>query len=77
MDDLNLIGSPEENNKVYESPRHTFQMKDLGIPRYWLGLHLRGGILFIPEVYKCYVINKYYILHTPEVYEVRCLIAIY
>ena len=48
VDDINLIGSPEEISKAANYLKKEFEMKELGKTRYCLGLqieHLPIGIL--------------------------------
>ena len=48
VDDLNLIGTPEEINKTTNYLKKEFEMKDLGKTRYCLGLQIEyclNGVL--------------------------------
>jgi Reverse transcriptase (RNA-dependent DNA polymerase) len=47
VDDLNIIGSPEEIEKTIKLLKNEFEMKDLGVTKLCLGLqieHLHNGI---------------------------------
>ena len=48
VDDLNLVGTPEELTKIANCLKNEFEMKDLGKTKFCLGLqieHLPNGIL--------------------------------
>ena len=48
VDDMNLVGTPEELHKTAEYLKSEFEMKDLGKTKYCLGLqieHCASGIL--------------------------------
>ena len=54
VDDLNLIGTPEELTKAANYLNNEFEMKDLGKTRYCLGLqieHCSNDILIIQSTY--------------------------
>jgi hypothetical protein len=48
VDDLNIVGTPEELTKTADYLKNEFEMKDLGKTKFCLGLqieHLPDGIL--------------------------------
>ena len=54
VDDLNIIGTPEEISITMDYLKKEFEMKDLGKTRFCLGLqieHLKNGILVHQETY--------------------------
>ena len=54
VDDLNLIGTPEELIKTIDYLKKEFEMKDLGKTKYCLGLqieHCSNGILIHQSTY--------------------------
>ena len=75
VDDMNLVGTPEELNKTAEYLKSEFEMKDLGKTKYCLGLqieHCANGILvhqsvYIEKILKRFGIDKAYPLSTPMV----------
>jgi len=75
VDDINIIGTPEELPKVIDCLKKKFEMKDLGKTKFCLGLqieHLKGGILmhqeaYIAKVLKCFYMDKSHPLSTPMV----------
>ena len=75
VDDMNLIGSPEELEKTAEYLKNEFEMKDLGKTKYCLGLqieHLASGILvhqsaYTEKILKRFNMDKAYPLSTPMV----------
>ncbi|KAM1125408.1 hypothetical protein ACFX2B_040210 [Malus domestica] len=75
VDDMNLVGTPEELNKTAEYLKSEFEMKDLGKTKYCLGLqieHCANGILFhkstyIEKILKRFDMDKVYPLSTPIV----------
>ena len=75
VDDLNLIGSPDEIAKMSQSLTDTFEMKDLGKTKFCLGLqveHLNDGILLHQTTYTSNLLRKFYMdkshpLSTPMV----------
>ncbi|KAL0307775.1 UNVERIFIED_CONTAM: Retrovirus-related Pol polyprotein from transposon TNT 1-94 [Sesamum angustifolium] len=75
VDDLNIIGTPEELPKAINCLKKEFEMKDLGRTKYCLGLqveHLKNGILVHQETYIAKVLKRFYMdkshpLSTPMV----------
>ena len=75
VDDLNLIGTPEELIKTTNYLRKEFEMKDLGKTRYCLGLQIEyclNGVLihqssYIEKVLKRFYIGKSHPLNSPMV----------
>ncbi|KAM2349142.1 hypothetical protein ACFX1X_012683 [Malus domestica] len=75
VDDMNLVGTPEELNKTAEYLKSEFEMKDLGKTNYCLGLqikHCANGILvyqsaYIEKILKRFGMDKAYPLSTPMV----------
>ncbi|KAL0368450.1 UNVERIFIED_CONTAM: Retrovirus-related Pol polyprotein from transposon TNT 1-94 [Sesamum calycinum] len=63
VDDLNIIGTPEELPKAINCLKKEFEMKDLGRTKYCFGLqveHLKNGILVHQETYIAKVIKRFY-----------------
>ena len=66
VDDMNLVGTPEELNKTTEYMKSEFEMKDLGKTKYCLGLQIEycaNGILvhqsgYIERILKRFGIDK-------------------
>ena len=53
VDDLNIIGTPEELPKAVNIKKEEFEMKDLGRTKFCLGLqieHLKNDILCIKKI---------------------------
>ncbi|KAL0294256.1 UNVERIFIED_CONTAM: Retrovirus-related Pol polyprotein from transposon RE1 [Sesamum angustifolium] len=75
VDDLNIIGSPEEIRQAADYLKSEFEMKDLGTTKYCLGLqfeHTKGGIFihqsnYIEKVLKRFHMNNAHPLSTPMV----------
>jgi len=75
VDDLNIIGSPEEIEKTAKLLKKEFEMKDLGITKLCLGLqieHLYNGIFvhqsnYIQKMLKRFNMDKTHPLSTPMV----------
>ena len=75
VDDLNLIGTPEELIKTIDYLKKEFEMKDLGKTKYCLGLqieHRSGGVLihqstYTEKVLKCFHMDKSHPLSSPMV----------
>ena len=75
VDDLNIIGSPDQLAEISVSLTKTFEMKDLGKTKFCLGLqvdHLRDGILLHQSTYttnllKGFLMDKCHPLTTPMV----------
>ncbi|KAM1346510.1 hypothetical protein ACFX2H_035548 [Malus domestica] len=75
VDDMNLVGTPEELNKAAEYLKREFEMKDLGKTKFCLGLqieHCASGILvhqsaYIEKILKRFGMDKAYPLSTPMV----------
>ncbi|KAG8496930.1 hypothetical protein CXB51_008145 [Gossypium anomalum] len=75
VDDLNIIGTPEEIQKIVECLKKEFEMKDLGRTKFYLGLqieHLKEGILvhqstYIEKVLKRFYMDKAHPITTPMV----------
>ncbi|KAM1397421.1 hypothetical protein ACFX2I_015003 [Malus domestica] len=72
IDDMNLVGTPEELNKTAEYLKSEFEMKDLRKTKYCLGLqieHCANGILvyqsaYIKKILKRFGMDKAYPLST-------------
>lgn len=63
VDDLNIIGTPEEISVTVECLKKEFEMKDLGKTKFCLGLqieHQRNGILVHQSTYTEKVLSKFY-----------------
>jgi len=75
VDDLNIIGSPEEIEKTAKLLNKEFEMKDLGVTKLCLGLqieHLYNGIFvhqsnYIQKMLKRFNMDKAHPLSTPMV----------
>ncbi|KAL0397043.1 UNVERIFIED_CONTAM: Retrovirus-related Pol polyprotein from transposon TNT 1-94 [Sesamum calycinum] len=75
VDDLNIIGSPEEIRQAADYLKGEFEMKDLGTTKYCLGLqfeHTKDGIFihqsnYIEKVLKRFHMNNAHPLSTPMV----------
>ena len=75
VDDLNLVGTPEELTKTTNCLQNEFEMKDLGKTKFCLGLqieHLPNGILVHQSTYTKKVLKQFYMdkahpLSTPMV----------
>ncbi|KAK4394572.1 Secreted RxLR effector protein [Sesamum angolense] len=75
VDDLNIIGSPEEIRQAADYLKIEFEMKDLGTTKYCLGLqfeHTKGGIFihqsnYIEKILKRFHMNNAHPLSTPMV----------
>src|ERR1051325_10704076 len=72
VDDINIIGTPEELLKAMNCLKKEFEMKDLGKTKLCLGLqieHLDKGIFlhqegYVEKVLKCFYIDKCHSLST-------------
>ena len=63
VDDLNLVGTPEELTKIANCLKNEFKMKDLGKKNFCLGLqieHLPNGILVHQLTYIEKVLKQFY-----------------
>ena len=63
VDDLNLIGTPEELQQAIDYLKKEFEVKDLGKTRYCLGLqieHLEDGIFIHQSTYTQKVLKRFY-----------------
>ena len=63
VDDLNLVGTPEELTKIENCLKNEFKMKDLGKKNFCLGLqieHLPNGILVHQLTYIEKVLKQFY-----------------
>ena len=75
VDDLNLIGTPEELHEAIEYLKQEFEIKDFGKTKYCLGLqieHLKNGIFihqsaYTQKVLKRFLMDKAHSLSTPMV----------
>ena len=75
VDDLNLVGTPEEIRRTATYLKNEFEMKDLGKTKFCLGLqleHLPNGILihqsnYTEKVLKHFYMDKAHPLSTPMV----------
>nr|KYP58720.1 Retrovirus-related Pol polyprotein from transposon TNT 1-94 [Cajanus cajan] len=63
VDDINIIGTPEELSKAIDCLKKEFEMKDLGRTKFCLGLqveYLENGILVHQEAYITKVLKRFY-----------------
>jgi predicted CoA-binding protein len=63
VDDLNIIGTPEELPKVVDCLKKEFEMKDLGRTKFCLGLqieYLNDGVFMYQEAYITKVLKRFY-----------------
>jgi len=75
VDDINIIGTPEELPKAIDCLKKEFEVKDLGRTKFCLGLqieHLNNGIFVHQEAYVAKVLKHFYMdkshpLSTPMV----------
>ena len=75
VDDLNLVGTPEELTKTKNYLKKEFEMKDLGKTKVCLSLqieHFPNGVLvhqstYIKKVLKCFYMDKAHSLSSPMV----------
>ena len=75
VDDLNIIGTPEELQNAVNYLKKEFEMKDLGNTKFCLGLqieHLKDGIHIHHSTYTEKILKKFYMdkvhpLSTPMV----------
>ena len=75
VDDMNIIGTPEELDKTINCLKKEFEMKDLGRTKFCLGLqieYLKNGIFIYQETYvrkvlERFYMNKSHLLCTPMV----------
>jgi Reverse transcriptase (RNA-dependent DNA polymerase) len=75
VDDLNIIGSPEEIEKTAKLLKNEFEMKDLGVTKLCLDLqieHFHNGIFvhqsnYIKKILKRFNMDKSHSLSTPIV----------
>ena len=75
VDDLNLVGTPEELTKTAEYLKKEFEMKDLGKTKFCIGLqieHFPNGVLvhqstYIKKILKRFNMDKAHPLNSPMV----------
>ncbi|KAK2434187.1 putative mitochondrial protein [Trifolium repens] len=75
VDDINIIGTPEELPKAINCLKKEFEMKDLGKTKFCLGLqieHVKNGILVHQETHIATLLKRFYMdkshpLSTPMV----------
>ena len=75
VDDLNLVGTPEELTRTTNYLKKEFEMKDLGKTKFCLGLqieHFPNGVLvhqstYIKKVLKRFYMDKAHPLSSPMV----------
>ena len=75
VDDLNLVGTPEELTRTKNYLKNEFEMKDLGKTKFYLGLqieHFPNGVLvhqstYIKKVLKRFYIDKAHSLSSPMI----------
>ena len=75
VDDLNLVGTPEELTKTAEYLKKEFEMKDLGKTKFCIGLqieHFPNGVLvhkstYIKKILKRFNMDKAHPLSSPMV----------
>ncbi|KAL4025796.1 hypothetical protein IC575_014202 [Cucumis melo] len=63
VDDLNIIGTPEEHSKAIEYLKKEFEMKDLGKTKFCLGLqieHLADRIFIHQTTYTEKILKRFY-----------------
>ena len=63
VDDINLIGTPEEVQKAIEYLKKEFEMKDLGKTKLCLGLqieHLADGVFIYQSAYTEKILKRFY-----------------
>nr|KYP55492.1 Retrovirus-related Pol polyprotein from transposon TNT 1-94 [Cajanus cajan] len=63
VDDINIIGTLEELSKAIDCLKKEFEMKDLGMTKFCLGLqveYLENGILVHQEAYITKVLKRFY-----------------
>jgi hypothetical protein len=63
VDDINIIGTPEELPKAINCLKKEFEMKDLGKTKFCLGLqieHVKNGIFVHQEAYIAKVLKRFY-----------------
>lgn len=63
VDDLNIIGTPDEIEETAKCMMKEFEMKDLGKTKFYLGLqieHLKDGILVHQSNYAQKVLQSFY-----------------
>ena len=63
VDDINIIGTPEELDKTMNCLKKEFEMKDLGRTKFCLGLqfeYLKNGIFIYQETYVRKVLERCY-----------------
>nr|KYP45552.1 Retrovirus-related Pol polyprotein from transposon TNT 1-94 [Cajanus cajan] len=63
VDDINIIGTPEELSKAIDCLKREIEMKNLGRTKFCLGLHveyLKNGILVHQETYITKVLKRFY-----------------
>ena len=75
VDDLNLVGTPEELTKTAEYLKKEFEMKDLGKTKFCIGLqieHFPNGVLvhqstYIKKILKRFNMDKAHLISSPMV----------
>ena len=75
VDDLNLIGTPEELIRTEKYLKQEFEMKDLGKTKFCLGLqieHFPIGVLvhqsaYTKKILKCFYMDKAHLLSSPMI----------
>ena len=63
VDDLNIIGTPEEIPTIIKTLKEEFEMKDLGKTKFCLGLqieHIKGGIFIHQTTYTEKILKRFY-----------------
>ena len=63
VDDLNLIGTPEELTRIAKYLKNEFEMKDLGKPKFCLGLQIKyvpTGVLVHQSAYTKKILKRFY-----------------
>ena len=63
VDDINIIGTPEELDKTINCLKKEFEMKDLGRNKFCLGLqieYLKNGIFIYQQTYVRKVLERFY-----------------
>ena len=63
VDDLNIIGTPEEIPTIIKTLKEEFEMKDLGRTKFCLGLqieHIKSGIFIHQTTYTEKILKRFY-----------------
>ena len=69
VNDLNIIGTPEELSKAINCLKQEFEMKDLGRTKFFLRLqieYLKNGIFMYEETYTTKVLKQFYMVKSHQ-----------